>query len=63
MINIHAAKDYLLDRAKESSTWRGIVLLITATGAHLNPDQRELIISGGIGLAGLLGAVTKDPVK
>ena len=57
------AKQYLLDRAKEPSTWRGLVLILTAFGTALSPDQKEAIVAGGLGLAGLLGALTKDGTK
>jgi hypothetical protein len=51
---------YLLARAKEASTWRGLVLLATGCGASLNPDLREGIVTGGLLLAGVLGAVLPD---
>lgn len=47
---------YLLARLQEPSTWRGFVLIATACGAVLSPDQQEAIISGGLLLAGLIGA-------
>ena len=49
---------YLLDRAKEPSTWRGLVLIITSFGIALRPEQIE-----AISFAGLLGAATKDQPK
>ena len=51
---------YLIERAQEASTWRGITLLATAAGANLAPELTNAIVTFGIGLAGLLGVVTKD---
>lgn len=52
--------EYLIARAKEASTWRGIVLIATACGAVLSPEQQEAIIAGGMLLAGLIGAAVPD---
>ncbi len=52
--------NYILDRAKEPSTWRGLVLLITAAGVNIAPELANAVVTFGIGLAGLLGVVTKD---
>lgn len=51
---------YLLERAKEPSSWRGVVLLATAAGVNLAPDLINAIVTFGIGLAGLLGVITQD---
>lgn len=53
-------KDYLIARAKEPSTWRGVVLLLTAIGVALTPDQQEAVVAFGLGVAGLVGAFTAD---
>lgn len=53
-------KNYLLDRAKEPSTWRGIILVLTAAGVPIAPAMAESIISVGLAIAGLIGAVTPD---
>ena len=54
---------YLLDRAKEPSTWRGVVLIVTSCGIALRPEQIEAISFVGLFIAGLLGAATKDAPK
>jgi hypothetical protein len=51
---------YLIARAKEPSTWRGLVLIATAGGATIAPAAQEAIVTGGLFLAGLLGAVVPD---
>jgi hypothetical protein len=52
-------KDYLLQRAKEASTWRGLVLLVTAAGVGITPELANAIITAGVSLAGLLGIFSK----
>lgn len=56
-------KDYLLARAKEASTWRGITLFLTAMGVPLAPQLSEAIVTAGLGIAGLLGFLLPDGRK
>jgi hypothetical protein len=51
---------YILERAKEPSSWRGAVLLATAAGVGVSPEMSNAIVTFGIGLAGLLGVATGD---
>ncbi|QBC45718.1 hypothetical protein C1H71_11270 [Iodobacter fluviatilis] len=51
---------YLLSRAKETSTWRGLVLVATACEIYLSPEQSEAVVVVGLALAGLIGAVFPD---
>lgn len=51
---------YLIARLQEPSTWRGLVLIATAAGAALSPDQQEAIVAGGLLLAGVIGAAVPD---
>lgn len=53
-------KQYILDRAREPSTWRGALLLLTALGVPVAPELANAIISVGLALAGLIGVVTPD---
>lgn len=53
-------KDYLLQRAKEPSTWRGIILILTSVGVGIDPALADSIIAAGIGLAGIIGVVSAD---
>lgn len=53
-------KRYLVAQAKEPSTWRGAVLVATALGVTLTPDQREAIVTTGLFVAGIIGAVMPD---
>lgn len=53
-------KQYIVDRMKEASTWRGIILLLTAVGVPIAPELQTAIISAGLALAGLIGVATPD---
>jgi len=60
------AKQYILDRLKEPSTWRGIIAtltsLLTIFGViiELTPAQIQSIIAVGVGAAGFVGMLSKD---
>lgn len=51
---------WILARAREPSTWRGLVLLATAVGVQIAPDVQEAIVAAGLAVAGLVGALTAD---
>jgi hypothetical protein len=55
--------EYILARLAENSTWRGIILLLTALGINLNPDQSGAIIGSGLSLVGLINVFRKDKIK
>lgn len=52
--------NWLLARLRESSSWRGIVWILTFAGVVLTPEQGEAIIAAGMALAGLLGVFLSD---
>lgn len=52
--------DYIIGRAKERSTWLGLISLATAAGLVLEPLQQEAVIAAGMAAAGLIGAFTSD---
>lgn len=55
---------YLLERLKEPSTWRGMVMIaVSALGVHWSPESQESIVFAGIGLSGLIGAALPDSWK
>jgi len=54
---------YLIARAREASTWRGLILIITSLGIVISPDQAAAITSAGMGLAGLAGVALPDLAK
>ncbi|MFZ9527153.1 MAG: hypothetical protein ACO27L_04415 [Schleiferiaceae bacterium] len=53
-------KPYILARLKEASTWRGIILLLTAVGVPVAPAMADAIISVGLAVAGLIGVAAPD---
>jgi len=53
-------KQYILDRAKEPSSWRDLILLLTAIGVPVAPAMAEAIITVGLAVAGLVGVATPD---
>lgn len=53
-------KLYVVNRAKEASTWRGVIMLLTAVGLKITPEMADAIISVGIAVAGLVGILLPD---
>lgn len=56
-------KAYILERLKEPSTWRGIVLLLTAAGVPMAPGVADLVIAVGLAVAGMIGTVMPDKAR
>ena len=54
---------YILDRLKEPSSWRGLVMIATAFGVTVNPDLLTAIVATGTGLAGIIGFAFKDKLQ
>jgi hypothetical protein len=52
--------DYILNRLREPSTWRGAFAMLTALGVVLRPDQQEAVISIGLAVVGALGVFLPD---
>lgn len=53
---------YIRDRLKEPSTYPALVLVLSAIGHTLAPDQKDAIMIVGIFLAGMIGAVLPDRI-
>lgn len=51
---------FVLDRAKERSTWVGLIGMLSVAGVAIKPEMMEAIVSFGVALSGLVLAVTKD---
>jgi len=43
----------------EASTWRGIVMLLTAVGLQIDPAQQTAIIQAGLAVFGVISVFTK----
>lgn len=56
-------KDYIANRLKEPSTWRGLILVVTAFGMSLSQEQSYAIASLGMALAGGVGVVSPDKLR
>jgi len=56
-------KDYLLARIREASTWRGVVMLLTAAGVALSAAQTEALVALGMAVAGVIGVFVPDAKK
>ena len=52
--------EYLLNRLKEPSTWRGIVSFAMAVGITIEPNMAEQIIAAGVTVVGLILTFKKD---
>ena len=51
---------FILERGKEASTWRGLVAIVTAAGISLSPELAEAIVALGLAVIGIFGVFTKD---
>lgn len=56
-------KNELLERCREPSTWRGLVMLATAFGVSVAPEIINDVVAVGTGLSGLLGVLTRDAAR
>jgi hypothetical protein len=52
--------DFILERGKEASTWRGLVALVTAVGISVSPELTEALVALGLACIGILGVFTAD---
>ncbi|MCA7001648.1 MULTISPECIES: hypothetical protein [Pectobacteriaceae] len=56
--------NYILERLKEPSTWRGIILFVAGVfGVQLGVDTQALVVSAGVTAAGVVGAALPDKWK
>lgn len=53
---------YLTSQAAQTSTWRGLILILTAFGAAITPEQETAIVLVGLFIAGAVGAAFPDAV-
>ena len=49
----------ILDSLSQNSTWRGLILLATAAGVHMEPELQNQIVATGLGLVGLINVIRK----
>lgn len=53
-------KEWILDRLKEKSTWRGLASLVGLFGVIVAPDQLELIGAGIVAIIGIIEMGRKE---
>ena len=51
---------WLKNRLKERSTWAGLIVLVSMAGVQLSPEQKEMIVTIGTTLVGLVMTFTAD---
>lgn len=54
------ALEWILNRLREPSTWRGIVGALTLAGVKLAPAQAESIITAGVSIVAAIEVFKKD---
>lgn len=52
--------DFIMEKLREKSTWRGLVALAIALGVTVSPEQTEAIIAGGLALIGLVNVFRSE---
>ena len=55
--------NFILARAKERTTWVGVIGVASALGVTLKPDLAEAIASLGVAVASLVLMITTDMTK
>ncbi len=52
--------NWLLDRAKERSTWMGLFSLAGAIGWAITPENKEIIVTAAVAVVATIAAMTRD---
>lgn len=52
--------EWIIARAKEGSTYRGLITIATAAGLTIKPELAEAIIAAGLAIAGLIGVIFSE---
>jgi len=50
----------ILKRFGQESTWRGLVLVLTALGWTMKPELAEAIVAAGLSVVGLINILKAD---
>lgn len=51
--------DTILERLSENSTWRGLILVLTAAGVQIEPSLQNHIVALGLAAVGIMNVVRK----
>lgn len=52
--------EWVVDRAKEMSTWLGLIGLAAAGGLYISPEMQDAIVQAGLAVAGLVAVVFRE---
>ena len=52
--------EYIVARLSESSTWRGLALIIGASGIAIGPSKANAIAAAGMAVAGAINVFRKQ---
>jgi hypothetical protein len=50
----------ILEKLKQESTWRGIIVLIGIAGVEIAPELANEIIAVGMGIVGIINIAKND---
>ena len=51
---------WIMERLREPSTWKGIILLASMLGMSISPEMKEAIIAAGTSLIGAIWVFQKE---
>ena len=51
---------WILERAKERSTWMGLFSLAGAIGWAVTPENKEIIVTAAVAVVAAIAAMTRD---
>ena len=51
---------WIIDRARERSTWMGLFSLAGAVGWAITPENKELIVTAAVAVVAAVAAFTRD---
>ncbi len=60
MENVKKVFRFLLERAKERSTWLGVITLLVTLGVNLSSEHQEAIINAGVAVASLILILSRE---
>lgn len=55
--------EMILNQLKETSTWRGLIGVLSSLGIVISPDMATYIVAAGMGLSGLIGLLLPDRLR
>jgi predicted membrane metal-binding protein len=58
-----ALRSFAWTQGSQPSTWRGLVMLLSACGVALRPEVSAAIIAVGMALSGLIGVLAPDQAE